>query len=393
MKIQAMLCTLIVLSFVVGCKADKSNDVPSKRITSSIINGQKADENSDQDLILSIVSVPQQYVYCTGILISSNVVLTAAHCIEKDKEPSFIFLGKTAPFYQDRELENDLKYSIEKIIIHPSYSTDYKINGGNDDLAILILKEKVRAPFKAMKINEDFDFIKSGTPLHVAGFSIYSAPLRNNIFELFNVKLAEKYKPSNFGDDDSIQFLTRNVVINSDIKPNVESDTIGLDQIAGGICPGDSGGPTMIKNDNQLLLVGINRSIIDAVKTQFKDCEFKAKSTSVAFHKNWINEAISEAQGELPEFVTSKNIDSKELQCGKIIGHAFMTYLNLQRPGKATCSSLTDTDAMESMISLDEECQEKCRGVKGFEGQCEFFINGAVKMQESYKTKCEARLK
>lgn len=246
-----------------------------------------------------------------------------------------------------------------------------------------------------MKINDGLDFIKAGTPLHLAGFSLYSTPIRNNIFELLNVKLQEKYRPSNYKDDSSIDFLTKNVVIDDGTKPNDESDVILFSQVGGGLCSGDSGGPTMIKSDNHLFLVGINRSVNGPVDNKFIDCEYTAKSTSVAFHKTWINETLAEAQAEQPEFVTSvtlKDMDSKELQCGKILNNTAYTYLYLDNPNKKLCDSESDTDVIKYLTSLDEKCQEACSGVRGFEGQCDFYIKGAEKMQEAYKTKCEVHL-
>ena len=92
-------------------------------------------------------------VYCGGVIVSKFHVLTAAHCVEKEKRKVVgpinvgqVFLSKSV---------KAVNYSVEKFTIHPKRSREFLTN----DLAII----KVKVPF---------NFSKNVQPIPIGNLSV-----------------------------------------------------------------------------------------------------------------------------------------------------------------------------------------------------------------------------
>src|SRR5690606_12464852 len=59
---------------------------------SSIINGQKV-QPLDEEIFYSTAAVSNKESYCSGVLVSRDVVLTAAHCVDNISQAPHVILG------------------------------------------------------------------------------------------------------------------------------------------------------------------------------------------------------------------------------------------------------------------------------------------------------------
>lgn len=158
---------------------------------------------------------------CTGTLIGTRAVLTAAHCVAAKTPP--YELMHPVNFYIGGLYGT--RYTAATAIVHPSYA-----GGNNADIAVVLLTEDVT------------DF----TPIQIS-----SAP----------PIVGEEVVLVGYGKtgEDSGNFGTMHRAVN--IISSVEAQIFRIEGVGGGtgnICNGDSGGPTFAVRNGREVLIGIH---------------------------------------------------------------------------------------------------------------------------------------
>ncbi|KAJ2658566.1 hypothetical protein IWW48_003971 [Coemansia sp. RSA 1200] len=204
-----------------------------------VIGGEAAGANEfTSTVLLEIGSAQYNSQMCTGSLIASNVVLTAAHCAYATDTVMFnasdfrVMLGHDAISTYDTPASNNKSYGVSKLVVHP----DFDMTELKGDIAVLVLEESVASSEDALPIlvySGDYD---TDTPIRAAGFGMTNPYNTNSM---------------------PTQLMAVNLTIGSDSLCAANTNDfsheylICTDGTAGkDTCNGDSGGPLVTPIDH-----------------------------------------------------------------------------------------------------------------------------------------------
>lgn len=173
-------------------------------------------------------------VQCSGVLISENLVLTAAHCLQglPPKTTLAVYFGVIVP---RTKMENTRE--IEAILPHPGFSPIRdevgQIISSRHDVALLKIKGALPSFAVPAKIASSSLTPQKDEALVVAGFG-----LKNDEYQMPSEGL--RHAHVNIHDTWETHYL--------------------IDQRnKTGLCKGDSGGPAYLQAAEELIVVGITR--------------------------------------------------------------------------------------------------------------------------------------
>lgn len=238
---------------------------------------------SDNDLSSSTVMVihlnkNEEVSICTGTLIDSNKVLSAAHCTTPHGKKTVIaFTNNVSCLAQAPKRTLRL---VTQEAIHPDYSYDeITINKASSDLAVFKFKGDLPVGYKVRKLPEaNFTVIPSDQIVLTGYGATTEGRTDSGTLRFTTAPTSHLVKEFYL----ALQKTTVSV-----------PRTLTLEQSHRGVCTGDSGGPLYIHTGKELTLVGITSMGIDNRTTDKKNvrpCHGVALFTDVRAHLDWILE-------------------------------------------------------------------------------------------------------
>jgi trypsin len=273
MKYQVL--ALLLALWIPACQ----NSVPENSSETKIIGGIQA---GTHPFMAGLLIGDFGRVACGGALIQKNVVITAAHCVQEEKDTIRVLLGT-----------NDAKDSnptvkVKGIISHPDYDAE---GGLLNDIAVLILEDydpkQFGGPVGTIPLSRDDEAPETLGQSTVIGWGntsshgvLFADQLRQATIPTISIEECQSHYSG---------------VNNTQICAGL-AQTGGLDS-----CQGDSGGPLVVQTNGNPHLAG--------VVSWGEGCAQKEKPgvyTRVSKFATWIETSV--ARHTRPESFSGKNL-------------------------------------------------------------------------------------
>lgn len=244
--------------------AANNNDI------SKILGGEVVKPNdivAQSTVALKYIEGNAAYAMCTGTLISSNLVLTAAHCLH-GVDISQIRVGFSIE--AKNVLDKETMYEVADVVVHPKYGVN-RLN----DVALISLSKSAPAPYQPVSIVSEQFQLAVGLPMLLAGYGVID-------------DLTGK-------DTDALRKVTVPLA-----KVLDEEAILVTDQTKStGACNGDSGGPAYLELGGILYVYGITRGPHENAP----DCHHFGEYTYASKFETFILESATKLKTQAPVFV------------------------------------------------------------------------------------------
>jgi|GEM_PF-896676 len=242
---------------------------------------------------------------CTASLISKNMAVTAAHCVQGNSYSPVMIFGN------DVRSPQSVHRLVTGEVINPAYGKRRGMDQG--DIALVKFGGGLPSGYKPASLDTD-GAIDKGERAILAGYGVSNARTHEGAGTLRKAEV-------------------------SVANPRKGKSEMIFDQSHGhGACHGDSGGPAYFKRGSKMILGGVtNRSYPN---TAADDCAHKVVYTKVAAYRPWIEKSEAElnrGKSTAPDFHAPSQ---------RLLAHR--THKNI-RQSKA--KTLTHTQKRKSIVS------------------------------------------
>lgn len=234
----------------------------SELLAANIVGGQVVQQTDyDAKLVLMVISDGQ---LCTAAPIAKNMILTAAHCISKNRTNTF------AAFYSSLSCEsgfnrNNNALAVKEVFIHEAFNSQASPDQMEGDLAILKLESNIPEGYPVYNLADPAQ-MPSDSELFIYGYG-------------------------KTGSQASGSGILRKISMNSDdYKVMLSQKKVRLSQFNGaGICQGDSGGPSLVKIGQELQILGVSSYVVGDAHDV---CSKEAFQTLAYSYLEWIKSKL-----------------------------------------------------------------------------------------------------
>lgn len=363
-----------------------SQHTRATEVSAFIVNGEDSVRDYPWMTRLFLYNGVGYYNGCGGTLISSQWVLTAAHCVFDGYDDDGVTALSISPSqakvafggatYYDYASQLDIPtFDIESIVIHPDYvdSEDSSYSGSGEtldyDVALLKLATPYYAAGPALMTSEQFTNLEEGSELIAIGFGLTSGTedIRPDTLQWTTLP----YVPNNSCYWSPL--LTDNMVCTG------ESNSSDTDFSA--ICSGDSGGPLFYQVDGQLTLVGVS-------SWGGIGCNQQSIFASVSSLRSWIVENIYGYQ-VVEEGTASDLTDSGLIS---VYHYGVDPDSDVNENSYLEFGSLTFADEdVNDLLSIDNSCSDNT--LYASDGSCDisFSLTEAVESSRLFMASLEVK--
>lgn len=299
MKIKALILSLLALSFLSNCEKKSDSDrkellavaqgiqtavpgcdesgIPGPQDFAGIIGGLPLSKESrlHQSIVMLLAFKKDgSFGTCTGIVVSENVIMTAAHCVIDNK--TLKKMDKVAVVFA----VNPWCLG-EEIVNRSVLATKFDVQEMNDlselerDVALIQIPS-LPSGYIPMPVVKNTELPRQVQSIYVAGYGR----------EDDNPK-----KESRKGRLKTTQLsLVGAIPVKRDPRTNqVKSFFYVVDQPNGGICMGDSGGPAILRVGGQLKVFGVASRVNGPEESP---CHEKVAYAAVESNRRWLRETF-----------------------------------------------------------------------------------------------------
>lgn len=265
-QIYIVVSLLAMAAIMSACGGSTHEQAKNAQLAAGIVGGKMADESQDAGYwAVAQLELEPDDSLCSGVLISENLILTAAHCV------SDISSSKIGSAFFPQA--GDQRIRIKKMIVHPDYGSNNdedenfnSIGTNQNDLAILQLARPVAAPLMAVPLAQPNSVTKPDS-------------VRVRIYGFGRKYMADDEDPElRFAD------LTGSL--------NLSKGRIEFPRSKSGTCKGDSGGPSFLISGSDVRVAGITSYRYGYNRYASDKCKSATHSMWVPSHLSWIRKTM-----------------------------------------------------------------------------------------------------
>jgi len=282
-----------------------SNFLDKTKIDGSILKGQNI-KNTDPVAKRTVLIAqnfnlnnhrPQFFGLCTGVVIDSNTILTAAHCAKNFKTSKVLF---TTDIYTDTftdsstdSLSDKNIFNIKTAIIHENYlePSPENVQVSKYDIALLKIDRTISGIDSISNYLTSYLMLSSTTEyIKKTDAVALLKPVIAGFGKTHLIQSVENKDPNTTPVNGILQKADIEIAETQYSLPLLMVDQ----RLKSGVCSGDSGGPLFVYRNGELYLQGLAIAVLfnNPFEQKYSLCYGQGIYLNLDFLKNWISENI-----------------------------------------------------------------------------------------------------